>query len=124
MLDHLDFEIVGIIDFWQGAESKIYIRTFADIPFSRYNDFKNRHGGIMNMSTKSQTVFAVCFGLFLAVLCKNGFGGSDIKLAGASGLMLGFMGGSVGYLIGLLCAVVFNLIYNTVKGRSNEIHNR
>ena len=42
------------------TESKIYIRTFADIPFSRYNDFKNRHGGIMNMSNKSQTIFAVC----------------------------------------------------------------
>ena len=50
------------------TESKIYIRTFADISFSRYNDFKNRHGGILNMSTKSQTVFAICFGLFLAVV--------------------------------------------------------
>lgn len=50
------------------TESKIYIRTFADNPFSRYNDFKNRHGGILNMSTKSQTIFAICFGLFLAVV--------------------------------------------------------
>ena len=50
------------------TESKIYIRTFADNPFSRHNDFKNRHGGILNMSTKSQTVFAICFGLFLAVV--------------------------------------------------------
>ena len=59
--------------------------------------------------------------LAMTILCKNGFGGADIKLAGASGLMLGFMGGSIGYLIGLLFAVVFNLIYNKVKGRSNEI---
>lgn len=59
--------------------------------------------------------------LSMTILCKNGFGGADIKLAGASGLMLGFMGGSIGYLIGLLFAVVFNLIYNKVKGRSNEI---
>ena len=57
----------------------------------------------------------------MTILCKNGFGGADIKIAGASGLMLGFMGGSIGYLIGLLFAVVFNLIYNKVKGRSNEI---
>ena len=59
--------------------------------------------------------------LAMTILCKNGFGGADIKIAGASGLMLGFMGGSIGYLIGLLFAVVFNLIYNKVKGRSNEI---
>ena len=30
----------------------------------------------------------------MTILCKNGFGGADIKIAGASGLMLGFMGGS------------------------------
>ena len=59
--------------------------------------------------------------LAMTILCKNGFGGADIKIAGASGLMLGFMSGSIGYLIGLLFAVVFNLIYNKVKGRSNEI---
>ena len=59
--------------------------------------------------------------LWSTILCKNGFGGADIKIAGASGLMLGFMSGSIGYLIGLLFAVVFNLIYNKVKGRSNEI---
>lgn len=59
--------------------------------------------------------------LAMTIVCKNGFGGADIKLAGASGRMLGFMGGSIGYLIGLLFAVVFNLIYNKVKGRSNEI---
>ena len=44
--------------------------------------------------------------LAMTILCKNGFGGADIKIAGASGLMLGFMGGSIGYLIGLLFAVV------------------
>ncbi len=59
--------------------------------------------------------------LAMTILCKNGFGGADIKIAGASGLMLGFMGGSIGYMIGLLFAVVFQVIYNKVKSRSNKV---
>lgn len=56
--------------------------------------------------------------LAMTILCKNGFGGADIKIAGASGLMLGFMGGSIGYAVGLLFAVVFQVVYNKVKDRS------
>ncbi len=58
--------------------------------------------------------------LAMTVLCTKGFGGADIKIAGASGLMLGFAGGAVGYIAGLLFSVIFNLIYNKVKGRDNS----
>ena len=62
--------------------------------------------------------------LAMTILCKNGFGGADIKLAGASGLMLGFMGGSIGYLIGLLFSflemcVCYGVSY-VVAGRTSS----
>ncbi len=57
----------------------------------------------------------------IAILGRvGGIGGADIKIAGACGLMLGFMGGSIGYAVGLLSAVLFNIIYNKVKHRKNS----
>ncbi len=58
--------------------------------------------------------------LAMTVLCSKGFGGADIKIAGASGFMLGAAGGAIGLVAGLLLAVAFNLIYNKVKGRDNS----
>ena len=76
--------------------------------------------GLTSMIAGAFVVFVPQIAMTLLPPHKT-LGGADIKIAGASGLMLGFMGGSIGYLIGLLFAVVFNLIYNKVKGRSNEI---
>ena len=88
--------------------------------YASSQDFTNA-SGLSLWSMLGGGIIAFVPTLAMTILCKNGFGGADIKIAGASGLMLGFMGGSIGYLIGLLFAVVFNLIYNKVKGRSNEI---
>lgn len=50
----------------------------------------------------------------------GGIGGADIKLSTAAALSLGFFGGAVGYMLGLVFAVVFQTIYNKVKGKSGK----
>lgn len=47
-------------------------------------------------------------------------GGADIKLSTASAFLLGAVRGVGGYLVGLLASVIFTLIYNKAKGRSNK----
>ena len=47
-------------------------------------------------------------------------GGADIKLSTASVFLLGAVRGVGGYLVGLLASVIFTLIYNKAKGRSNK----
>lgn len=74
--------------------------------------------GLSLWSMLGGSIIAFVPTLAMTIVCKNGFGGADIKLAGASGRMLGFMGGSIGYAVGLLFAVVFQVVYNKVKDRS------
>ena len=51
---------------------------------------------------------------------KGGIGGADIKLSTAAALLLGFFPGAIGYVAGLAFAILFTLIYNKIKHRTNQ----
>ena len=51
---------------------------------------------------------------------KGGIGGADIKLSTAAALLLGFFPGAIGYVVGLAFAILFTLIYNKIKHRTNQ----
>ncbi len=51
---------------------------------------------------------------------KGGIGGADIKLSTAAALLLGFFLGAIGYVAGLAFAILFTLIYNKIKHRTNQ----
>ena len=51
---------------------------------------------------------------------KGGIGGADIKLSTAAALLLGFFPGAIGYVVGLAFAILFTLIYNKIKRRTNQ----
>lgn len=59
--------------------------------------------------------------MIIAMFAKTGgIGGADIKLSTAAALSLGFWRGAVGYMVGLIFAVVFQTVYNKIKGKSNK----
>lgn len=59
--------------------------------------------------------------MIIAMFAKTGgIGGADIKLSTAAALSLGFLRGTVGYMVGLIFAVVFQTVYNKIKGKSNK----
>lgn len=51
---------------------------------------------------------------------KGGIGGADIKLSTAAALLLGLFPGAIGYVVGLAFAILFTLIYNKIKHRTNQ----
>ena len=51
---------------------------------------------------------------------KGGIGGADIKRSTAAALLLGFFPGAIGYVAGLAFAILFTLIYNKIKHRTNQ----
>ena len=75
--------------------------------------------GILSMLLGAGIVFLPQ--LAMAVLPPHKtLGGADIKLSTASAFLLGAVRGVGGYLVGLLASVIFTLIYNKAKGRSNK----
>ena len=74
--------------------------------------------GILSMLLGAGIVFLPQ--LAMAVLPPHKtLGGAD-KLSTASAFLLGAVRGVGGYLVGLLASVIFTLIYNKAKGRSNK----
>ncbi len=53
--------------------------------------------------------------LLLAALLWGGMGGGDIKLAAASGIVLGFQRGMAAMVIGLTALLLFYFFYSTVQ---------
>lgn len=63
----------------------------------------------------------VCLVQLIVCLCNSGrHGGADIKITTASAFLLGFGRGITGLILGLLIGIVFMLIYNKMKKRSNK----
>lgn len=54
-------------------------------------------------------------------ICSGGrYGGADWKISSACAFLLGWSRGLIGLAAGLLIGVVFTLIYNKIKNRSNS----
>lgn len=74
--------------------------------------------GIISMLIGGTVSFAIQTGV--SVFSGGRYGGADIKISSACVFLLGWSRGLIGLALGLLTGVLFTLIYNKIKKRSNS----